>query len=161
MEGNQTLLDLRLCGPIEDNAFRALVEWLGGNFPRALVVVRPDLGLSATGHGFLRRLDRYVESRRMESEWPGTVLTDDLAEIIIFRLCPETIDLLLGAAADLSAWQQPNLPEDLCVLREDMTPAMVSTTHEDFFTLHLSQSELARLFKTSPAFKKRLASLEG
>ncbi len=55
---------------------------------------------------------------------------DHTAEVIRFQLNDETVDILVDAADSFFDWEQPELPEDLAVLREEGTTWLGSITHE-------------------------------
>jgi len=57
----------------------------------------------------------------------------------------------LGSAAhNLFQWQQPALPEDLCLLRADGSPWLTTISHERDAYLSLTDPELDQLSRRCP-----------
>lgn len=94
------------------------------------LVVHHGQPLDASGQDVLRRLHSFLVSDQEEREWPGTILYGHTARVLRFRYTPESMNILSGAADRLYAWVQPGLPEDLALLREDLSPWLASISHE-------------------------------
>jgi len=73
------------------------------------------------------------------------VLLEETADVLTFRLERAVVALLAEHASSLYDWRQPELPEDLCLLREDGDAALVTIAHEHDAYLILSPAELDRL----------------
>jgi len=116
---------------------------------RALVVVRPSIVLADAGGKVLELLRAWNGTEQMASEWPGTRLLKGTAALLTFDLNRESL-LLLRSVPGLYSWQQPDLPEDLCLLRADGTPWLVSISHENDAYLNLEEAEAALLRKDVP-----------
>lgn len=142
-EGEQSPFDL---------AYQQLLAWAPGRIPKGLLVLREEGGLEPSGQAFLDQLQPFVLSRESRSEWPGTRLYENTAEVIEFRLTEESAALLVAvSSAGLLDWMQPELPEDLCLLRDDGDPFFVSITHEGSAALYLRNEELQELRRSAPA----------
>jgi len=118
--------------------------------PLGLVVVQRQNRLSDSARRVLAALEEQVVSRSQESEWPGTRLVDHAAKVIRFQLNDETVDILVEAADSFFDWEQPELPEDLALLREDGTTWLGSITHERELWFELTADEKRRLLAAVP-----------
>jgi len=116
-----------------------------------LLVVQPSLPLGGNGSTLLASLDEYALDARDASEWPGTRLLSGTARVHRFKLGPELVNKLLKATESLLDWQQPNLPEDLCILRADGTPWLTTISHEGDAFLSLTSDEAEKLRTAHPA----------
>lgn len=81
----------------------------------------------------------------------------DEAEVVIFRLCPETGALLKEAASSLYDWCQPVLPEDLCFLRPNGEAAVTTIAHEHEALLTLTSEERSKLLEMIPGLEGNLS----
>lgn len=118
--------------------YRSLLNYAVDACEVALLVVRPDLLLSKTGEKVLAQLRTYLQEQTEASEWPGTQLLDGIAKVFCYSYEPGCIAILARAADALYSWEQPQLPEDLCLLRADGDPWLVSIAHEKDSYLFLS-----------------------
>ncbi len=87
-----------------------------------------------------------------DSKWPGTELLDTQVDIFIHIFDYDTCEMLTGFASGFPAWQHPDLPEDLCLLREDMSPYFISIAHERDFYFLLQDNEFELLKHRFPMF---------
>ena len=126
---------------------------------RALLVVRDDLTIGSQGKEKLKCLKPYLVSRELRRDWPGTELLSGTARVQEYRFdggCCETLGQLVDG---LYGWRQPDAPEDLCLLRHDRSPALVSIAHEEDAYLDLTSQELRRLEDSCEGWPKLLESL--
>ena len=132
--------------------FRELLHEVAPRFCRQyLFVVRPNLGCSESLHALLSKLQPSLRSMRRSSEWPGTQLLDgELAEVFEGELTRETADTLVQAAGGLLSFRQPDLPEDLALLRADGSPWLISCTHEGDIYLDLTEAECREILQSAP-----------
>lgn len=119
-----------------------------------MMVLRDDLGLGETGQALLLRLEPYLLKRERRSSWPGTTLFGEEATVLRFALCTQVLDELVAASSGLFGWQQPELPEDLALVRSDGTVVLASISHEHDAYLELSDEEYQSLAATLPEFKQ-------
>lgn len=77
----------------------------------------------------------------MESEWPGTRLHGHTARVLRYRFDRESLKALLRLSENFASWEQPDRPEDLCLIRESREPLLVSAVHEKDVYLLLSDEE--------------------
>jgi hypothetical protein len=72
------------------------------------------------------------------------------ATVLRFAMNMAVQDELIGASDGLYGWQQPALPEDLALLRDDGTVILGSICHEHDAYLELSDEEYEALATTIP-----------
>lgn len=116
----------------------------------ALLVVRNTSYLNSSGAQVLEALEPFLLLKAKETQWPGTVLLcdelfpDNTATVYRSRLCRESAEILKEAVDGLYSWQQPERPEDLCLLRPDGSPWLVTIAHEadSYFELTLEEKDL-------------------
>jgi len=121
----------------------------------ALLVVRDmkPLSLGDKGQAVLSQLEPFLKRKIVSSEWPGTIAFGWTAWVFYYTLTPESVEILKQSATGLYSWMQPDLPEDLCLLRGDGRPWLVSIADERDGYLDLTQDEKARLFEALPALE--------
>ena len=90
-----------------------------------------------------------IEIKR-SSRWPGTELFGNKATIYSFQSLPELSKILKEAVNSLYSWVQPDLPEDLCFLRSDNTPLLITIAHENWSSLDITDREKEELEKVTP-----------
>lgn len=125
----------------------------------ALLVFNSTKNLNIQGQMVLERLDPYLSEKKMQSQWPGTILLDSKELVFKYAICREFIDELKKAAKGVYSWLQPDLPEDLCLMRVDKTPWFYSVAHEAESYLELSDDELALLTKSIPEIDEQLEEI--
>lgn len=122
-------------------------QWCG----TALVVVRDQLDLRDSGREVLTKLREAGRLRtRRSSTWPGTELIGSLADVHEAPYDDAVVEVLVSAPAGLYDWQQPDLPEDLCLLRPDGRPWLVTIAHERDAYIDLADDEVAALRRDAP-----------
>lgn len=95
-----------------------------------LFVLRHTIGVNESALAVMERLDPFLISRAESAEWPGTRLLDHTATVLRFELSSGTKHVLGEATHSLFSWSQPELPEDLCFIRFDGKPWLVTIAHE-------------------------------
>lgn len=126
-----------------------------------ILVIRHSLDVNATAQAVLNRLEPFVIRREESNEWPGTHLLDSTAQVNTFKLSPPTASVLAEVAEGLFSWAQPELPEDLCLIRKDGNPWLVTIAHEEDAYLVLSPEESAVLTKSIPTLSLRFNEDDG
>jgi len=124
------------------DVFRRLLEYGAKCCSHILLVSRPTLSFGANAHQTLTALEPHLEWMKELSSWPGTVLFGQTASVRCYRLNPDVVRTVGGAAIGLYDWRQPNLPEDLSLVRADGRPWLVSIAHERDAYLDISPDEL-------------------
>ena len=130
--------------------YHGLIDFALERCPLALLVRRPELELTKAGQGVLRSLAPYVEESVKSTRWPGTEIFGAQADVFFFRLEAGSAQVLREATDHLFGWCQPDLPEDLCFLREDRTPWLVTIAHEHDGYFVLSEWEFRQLVRALP-----------
>lgn len=124
----------------------------------ASLALRPSLGLSAKAEELLQRLEPFVLSRSESTAWPGTTLLEGTAIVVTFRFESKVTQLLRQYSDSFLDWQQPELPEDLCLLRRDGTAGLVTIAHEGDAYVTLAQAEIELLRQRDPTLEAVLLS---
>lgn len=145
-------LNVSITRQLRDEDYRRVLEAAHAVCGYGLLVVQDGVGLEPAGTRVLTGLKGSLVRRERSSSWPGTQLSDSTAELLVFEYNPKSIAILSSAARGLYEWQQPALPEDLCLLREDESPWLVTIAHENDSYLVLSEDELADLATAVPEF---------
>ncbi|WP_291377746.1 hypothetical protein [Demequina sp.] len=120
--------------PVRDELYKELLERVCPFAHYAGLVIRSEqVRLTTGGAAVLDQLEPFLVRREDVKSWPGTLLIGTrVSRRDLFALTPESIDVLKSAASELSAWVNPDLPEDLHLLREDGTTVLGSVAqHED------------------------------
>ena len=126
--------------------YRNLIDFSAHVCIASVLVVRPSLELSERGHALLKRLEPFLISKEERSSWPGTtLLCGRRATVYRHMLSAPVVAILRDTAGGLFDWQQPSLPEDLCLIRSDGSPWLISIAHERYGELLLSDTEKAEL----------------
>lgn len=143
---------------VEGSQLRELLQDIAPQFCRRyLLVVRSGLGTSQTLHAFLSRMAPSIVSRKQASEWPGTQLLDgELANVYEGELSHYATETIAASVGSLLDFQQPSLPEDLSLLREDGSPWLITCAHEGDIYLELSDQEHQELQRLAPWFARLL-----
>lgn len=116
-----------------------------------ILVIRHSLDVNPSAKTVLNRLESFLIERAERNEWPGTKLLSETAQVNTFKFLPPTASALAEVADGLFSWTQPELPEDLCLIRKDGTPWLVTIAHEEDAYMMLSPEESAALTESIPA----------
>ncbi len=130
--------------------YRELIGYGARVCTAVLLVVRPGMQLEPTGVALIERLRPHLRMREERASWPGTTLHSGTGAVLVHSLTADVVQMLLDASGCLFAWQQPGLPEDLCLLRENETPWLTTIAHEYDGYLDISEIERARLLVAIP-----------
>jgi Mg/Co/Ni transporter MgtE len=101
--------------------YQKLIAFLATLSPKFSLVIRDVLQKNKMAH-FLERINGHFLAKRIVSEWPGTKLLDNTAELYIFAVTPISIKVIMNSVENLYDWLEPKLPEDLCFLFSDSNP---------------------------------------
>lgn len=113
------------------NTYRKLIDLALENCKTALLVVQRQNPLAQTAINTMNLLAPYLKLQREEAEWPGTKLfAGKTALVTYYHFEQGCADILKMATNSLYSWNQPELPEDLCFIRSDGEPWLVSIAHE-------------------------------
>ncbi len=133
-----------------DEVYRDLLDFALHDCSIGILVVRPDIELNPVGLHAVKLFEPFLNDKRTEKQWPGTLLTDGTAEVLSYVYSRELCSLLQKQVNGLYEWAQPGAPEDLCLLRPDGSPWLVSISHEKDGYLELNQDERERLLAKVP-----------
>jgi hypothetical protein len=147
-----------IVGDIRADLYRGLVAAGHRRDLSALLVVRGVHELSPRGQELLSALAGSLVAHSSTSEWPGSRMQDAEASVNQYALTEATTAMLAAAAGGLYDWMAPKLPEDLCFIRPDGTPWLVSVAHERDAYVLLSQTEAVELLAELPALGAHLDS---
>ena len=117
------------------------------------LVVRPGISLSPNGEKLLIQLESFILQVGEKSEWPGTRLLQETATVYRFKFSSRCAEILSSAASGLYSWVQPDLPEDLCLIRPSGDAWLVSITHERDAYLDITPDERNLLLEKVPALE--------
>lgn len=110
----------------------------------------PAQSLNAHGSAVLEQLKPFLVSKSESSQWPGTELYDHTATVCTYRFDSACSSVLEKVAASLLSWLQPDLPEDLCLLRAGGEPFLVTIGHENDAYFNMTEKDKRHLEITLP-----------
>jgi hypothetical protein len=139
-----------LLGEVYGQQYRDLLRISVQYSDRFLLVLRSNLELNEEGHNALEMLSPFILNSEERAEWPGTRLLVGTAAVNKYRLNQDSLGLLLKLSQNLYDWKQPNLPEDLGLLRSDDSPFLGSIAHEKDAFLTLDSEEHRTLVREMP-----------
>ena len=135
------------------DVYRKLISEAQKFCSHGLLVMQDQLKFDVSASDVLSDILAFMESSTRSSAWPGTASFPDgriIATVHRFRLTGESACILQDVCEGLYDWQAPSLPEDLCLLREDLSPWLTSIAHEEDSYLTLSGEERALLDSRFP-----------
>jgi hypothetical protein len=146
-----------LAEPIGD-LYQDLLDFAVGECGIALLVLHKTPPLSEYGAAVMAQLERFLRSREQSHTWPGTEIdpSGEPASVFRYDYGPECAGVLKQATNRLYGWVQPELPEDLCLLRGDGSHWLVTLVHDHDGYLCLSPEEKDRLVEALPRIAPRL-----
>jgi len=131
----------------------SLLAFCGARSTTALLIVREKDWLTDAARRVLSELEPHLLSKTESAEWPGTRLFAGSATVLRYLVTPIFVSLLQSQTEGLYQWQQPERPEDLCFLRQDGTPLLVTITHESDAYLELEEDEYREIMRFVPALR--------
>jgi hypothetical protein len=131
--------------PIGDD-YRALLLCARSQCDTAVLSVDTGRGLDPSGAEVVDRLSPQLRSESRSGE----------VRLLRYELSQACVDVL-GEAPGLFAWQQPALPENLCLLRHDGSPWIVSIAAERIGYVEFTPFEKLLLGRAAPGLAAVLA----
>lgn len=134
-------------------AYRRLLELALSYCDTFRLFVVNEHNLSAQAAAILRDLERHTRTTIREErypEYPQPVSSPVNSHL--FWLNQDSINILATAADRPSAWQLPERPEDLQLLRPDGASWFVSIAHDGYSFLHLKAEEQSAVFRALAEF---------
>jgi hypothetical protein len=109
----------------------------------------------ASARAVVRELEPFLLRVERSMSWPGTVLSehpglDVRAYVYRFRFEPKSLLVLTRVADRLYAWRWPDLPADLCLIRPDGEPWLVTMAADEDSYLTITQDEVEELARAVP-----------
>ena len=132
------------------STYAQLLDFCSRHCSQVLLVVREWDWLEEEALETLEELRAYQVSATESSEWPGTKLLNETATVYRYTMRPELLDILKYSASGLFDWCEPAKPEDLCLLRDQDTPLLVSISHEQDAYLELTEHEFSKVSNELP-----------
>jgi hypothetical protein len=126
----------------KSDLYRGILNYALKPCSMALVVVRPDISLTVQASQVIEQLKPFMQTTDEASEWPGTQLLSGTAIVYCFAYNAKTATILQNHSARLFQWVQPDLPEDLCLLKSIDRPWLVSIAHEGDGYFILQEADL-------------------
>jgi len=115
--------------------------------------------LSASGLTLLQELVPYRIGCAEVSEYPAAQLLDETVTVCRYSLSPDSVAVLRRAARRLYAWAEPDLPNDLCLMRGS-EPWLITMAADHAASLIISPGELDRLQARVPGLAVRPSRTE-
>lgn len=106
--------------------------------------VLEDMALSERGTEVVARLEPMLLSREETNEYPAGTLPWDTVTAYTYRVTPESVAIVCEATDRLFSWLQPDLPNDLCFLRNGR-PWMTTMASDRELLLTLDEAEYREL----------------
>lgn len=135
------------------SVYRSLCDFAAVKALNCLLVIRDQPAPSAKARGVIESLEPYILSKRRSSEWPGTRLFGHDATVYVIGPEPAVWALIRGRAEGLFDWQHPELPEDLCFLRQDGSTFLGTIAHEHDAFVELDAAETNELRMKIPELR--------
>lgn len=98
----------------------------------------------------IKKFHPYLISITEASEWPGTKLYSTTATVFQYKFNPESSILLVNSVKSLYSWNQPDFPEDLCLMRSDGSPWLATIAHEKDGYFELTSKQKGELQRAIP-----------
>ena len=130
--------------------YSGLLRFALGRCDAGLLVVRDADAMTPMTANFLGSIKQSIISNQPQSRWPGTELIGHTATVFRFRYDDMICDQLTKATDHLYGWIEPELPEDLCLMRPGGSPWLVTISHEHDGYLDLNAGEFHALVPEVP-----------
>jgi hypothetical protein len=124
-----------------------------------LIIRSPLMRLTERADAVLATLQPFWLESEQVTSWPGTQLAGDRTSLRnLYQLNNESLVLLRRAATALSDWVNPQLPEDLHLLRADGSTVLGTVAQEEDAWVELTQEEVHQVAQTLPPKLQRMFS---
>ncbi|WPU65122.1 hypothetical protein [Peredibacter starrii] len=100
----------------------------GGRY--VLFVIRPEIDFDKNNSAFLNEMHPYLKKDFTSDNWPCTQIFDDKANILIFDFVKDSLEILRKYSDSFASWEQPNLPEDMCILSPEGDAFLATSASE-------------------------------
>lgn len=133
-----------------DDIYREIIVYAVKYCYSFLLVVRHTIPQNDSVKEAIEKFRPYLLNKGEKLEWPGTKLIKGRATVYQFQFNQDTASLLGKTTKSLYSWLQPNLPEDLSLIRSDGTPWLVTIAHEKDAYMELTNTEKNTIVKVIP-----------
>ena len=114
----------------KDKVYKDLLDLAFSVCDEFILVVRSSISIFNNVTDVLEKLYPFLKEKKEQSEWPGTKYFGKKSVIVYYyKTDEEAKRILLKFSNSLHSWVQPNLPEDLCFLK-NQKPWLINTAHE-------------------------------
>ena len=134
--------------------YQSLLEYALNTCTFASVTVRPELSLSKKGREAVDLINNFRCNQEDKKSTPWAQIFDSQADTVMFRYTPESLSSLFWISTRIYQWQQPDLPEDLCLLRPDKSELLVTNAHARSSYLVMTREEKLALVSQIPKLSK-------
>jgi hypothetical protein len=135
---------------LNQSNYEKILDFSLGISPIMLIVINKLIPPSDACERILDRLNPYSLDVKESSEWPGTILYGETAIVRTYSYSKETLAIIKNVTTSLYDWRLPDLPEDFCLVRNDLAPWLVSISHEEDSYFYCTQNEINNLIDFIP-----------
>lgn len=132
------------------DSYRRMLHFAPTLCNQILLVIRTGNRIDPHALAVLESLQPQCLSAEERSQWPGTTLYGHTAHVRQYVLNEQSLSILSNSAHRLFEWLQPELPEDLCLLRSNDMPWLVSICHERDAFLRMTEDEYLAFRRQCP-----------
>ncbi|NLX03599.1 MAG: hypothetical protein GXY33_00490 [Phycisphaerae bacterium] len=138
--------------------YSGLLDYAVGKCSEALLVVQNSSRATLNDYGrrVLSQLQPFLIREESAAEITGSEGADD-ATIYRYQYSRDLAVILAEVSRRLYAWLHPRLPENLCLVRHDGDPLLVTVAHEKSSFLLLTDEEKGELLAHMPEIQELLS----
>ncbi len=123
--------------PVE-NTYKQLIEFAFSVSDSFMLVERDDVIKNNSLKKFLDKISKYQIDVMHKSSFAGTqILGGSKAKVFCYKTNNDVKDILLSCSSGLYDWVQPNLPEDLSFMLNNLY-VLINTAHEKSSGIYIS-----------------------
>ena len=115
-----------------------------------LFVIHDDFKKSENLNLILKELDHFLIISEIKSNWPGTEILFKQVQVNTYIFNEITKVIIIKYSNSLFDWQQPDLPEDLCLINRNNKPWLINIAHEDDAYMDINEDEKEKLHYLIP-----------
>jgi hypothetical protein len=112
--------------------------------------LREELDLSESGRVIVARIGPRLLARKPGAPCPWNELLEPYTFLLHFKLDDVIVEEVLRASDGLYGWQQPSLPEDLALLRDDGSTILGSIAQHHDSWLEVTYQEFESIVRAIP-----------
>ena|SRR5690554_6126133 len=110
--------------------YRQLIQLAFEKCDRFLFIKHSQLTYNQSFDTLLEELKDDFIYKKEQNKWPGTISVP-MAMVYYFRTSEKSREIILNKTDSLFNWQAPNLPDDLCFLKNNKE-WLVTTAHAEY-----------------------------